>query len=133
LAGHPTVHKEQVDWIEYLENGCNFDEAQRFLAPHNYLETYFHGHQTGIRRRMDYFLVLHRALEQTIAVKTIPLAGSYHRLLVLTQALGEEKIQGQGLWKHYNALLKEDEYCTLIEEAIIEAKKTRCSEDPAQT
>jgi hypothetical protein len=37
------------------------------------------------------------------------------------------------LWKHNNARLKEDEYCPLIEETIIEAKKTRCSEDPAQT
>jgi hypothetical protein len=30
-------------------------------------------------------------------------------------------------------LLNEDEYCKLKEETIIEARKTRCSDDPAQT
>jgi hypothetical protein len=29
--------------------------------------------------------------------------------------------------------LKEDKYCKLMKETIIEARKTRCSDDPAQT
>jgi hypothetical protein len=94
---------------------------------------YFHGHKTGIKRRLEYFLVSHRALEQTIGVKAIPSAGSDHCLLVLTRAFGAEKIQGRGLWIHNNDLLKEDKYCKLMEETIIEARKTRCSDDPAQT
>jgi exonuclease III len=92
--GNPTVRQEQADWIEHLENGCDFHDAQRFLAPHDYLETYFQGHQTGIKRRLDYFLVSHQALEQAITEKAIPSADSDHQLLVLTRALGEEKIQG---------------------------------------
>jgi hypothetical protein len=39
-------------------------------------------------------------------------------------SLGEKKVQGPGLWKHNNALLKEDEYETLIIKAIEEAKKS---------
>jgi hypothetical protein len=101
--------------IKKLENGCDFHEAHRFLAPYDYLET------------------SHPALEQTIGVKAIPSSGSDHRLLVLTGAIGAKKIQGRGLWKHNNALLKEDEYCKLMEETIIEARKTRCSDAPAQT
>jgi exonuclease III len=56
-GGNPTVYKEQADWIENLENGCDFHDEQRFLAPHVYLETYFHGFKTRIKRRLDYFLV----------------------------------------------------------------------------
>jgi exonuclease III len=132
-GGNPTVYKEQADWIKKLEKGCDFHNTQRFLAPHAYLETYFHGHKTGIKRRLDYFLVWHRTLEQTTGVIAIPSSGSDHRLLVLTQVMGAEKIQGRGLWKHNNALLKEDEYCKLMEDTFIEAKRTRCSDDPAQT
>jgi hypothetical protein len=133
-GGNPTVYKEQADWIKQLENGCDFHDAQRFLAPYDYLKIYFYGHKTGIKRRLDYFLVSHRALEQMIGVKAIPSAGLYHRLLVLTRAIGAEKIQGRGLWKHnIYALLKEEEYCKLMEETIIEARKTRCSDDLAQT
>jgi hypothetical protein len=61
------------------------------------------------------------------------LSSSDHRLLVLTRKIGAEKTQGRGLWKHNNALLKEDEYCKLMEDTLIEAKRTRCSNDPAQT
>jgi exonuclease III len=92
-GGNSTVHQEQADWIKNMENGCNFHDAQRFLSPHNYLETYFHSPKTGIKRRLDYFLVSHHALECTITVKAISSAGSDHRLLVLTRALGEEKIR----------------------------------------
>jgi exonuclease III len=92
-GGNFTVHQEQADWIKNMENGCNFHDAQRFLSPHNYLETYFHSPKTGIKRRLDYFLVSHHALECTITVKAISSAGSDHRLLVLTRALGEEKIR----------------------------------------
>jgi exonuclease III len=130
-GGNPTVYKEQADWIENLENGCDFHDTQRFLAPHAYLETYFHGRKTGIKRRLDYFLVSHRTLEQTTGVIAIPSSGSDHRLLVLTHEIGAEKIQGRGLWKHNNALLKEGEYCKLMENTFIEAKRTRCSDDPA--
>jgi hypothetical protein len=130
-GGNPTVHQEQADWIENMENGCDFHDAQRFLSPHNFLETYFHGHKTGIKRRLDYFLVSHHALERTITVKAIPSASFDHQLLVLTRALGEEKIQGRGLWKHNNALLKEDDYCMTIEAAIAEAKKPKCSDNLA--
>jgi hypothetical protein len=58
-GGNPTVFKEQADWIKNLENGCDFHDAQRFLAPHAYLETYFHGQKTGIKRKLDYFFVSH--------------------------------------------------------------------------
>jgi exonuclease III len=109
-GGNPTVYKEQADWIKNFENGCDFHDAQRFLAPHVYLKTYFHGFITGIKRRLDYFLVSHRTLEQTTEVTAIPSSGSDHRLLVLPQFMGAEKIQGRGLWKHNNALLKEDKY-----------------------
>jgi exonuclease III len=132
-GGNPTVYKEQADWIKNLENGCDFHDKQRFLAPHAYLKTYFHGFKIGIKIRLDYFLVSHRALEQTTGVLAIPLSGSDHRLLVLTRVMGAKKIQGRGLWKHNNALLKEDEYCKLMEDTFIEAKRTRCSDDPAQT
>jgi hypothetical protein len=47
--------------------------------------------------------------------------------------MGAEKIQGRGLWKHNNALLKEDEYFKLMEDTFIEAKRNRCSDNPAQT
>jgi exonuclease III len=132
-GGTPTVHKEQADWIENLESSCNFHDAQRFLAPHAYLETFFHGHKAGIKRRLDYFLVLLRTLEQTTGVIAIPSSGSDHQLLVLTREIGAEKIQGRGLWKHNNTLLKEDKYCKLIEDTFIEAKRTRCSDDPGPT
>jgi hypothetical protein len=131
--GNPTVYKEKADWIENLENSCDFHDVQRFLAPHAYLETYFHGRKTGIKRRLDYFLVSHRTLEQTTGVIAIPLSGSDHRLLVLTPEIGAEQIQGRGLWKHNNAFLKEDEYCKLMEDTFIEAKRTRCNGNPAQT
>jgi hypothetical protein len=84
-GGNPAVHQEQADWIENMENGCDFHNAQRFLSPHDYLETYFHGPKTDIKRRLEYFLVSHHALERTITVKAIPSAGSNHRLLVLTK------------------------------------------------
>jgi exonuclease III len=131
VGGNPTVYKEQADWIKNLENCCNFHDAQRFLASHAYLETYFHGRKTGIKRSLDYFLISHRTLEQTTGVIAIPSSGSDHRLLVLTHEIGAEKIQGRGLWKHNNALLKEGEYCKLMENTFIEAKRTRCSDDPA--
>jgi hypothetical protein len=46
--------------------------------------------------------------------------------------MGAEKIQGRGHWKHNNALLKEDKYCRLMEDTFIEARRTRCSDNPAQ-
>jgi exonuclease III len=72
-GGNPTVYKEQADWIKNLENGCDFHDAQRFLAPHAYLETYFHGLKTGIKIRLDYFLVSHRVVSLSVTIVNVSL------------------------------------------------------------
>jgi hypothetical protein len=113
-GGAPAVHPEQAGWLNDLENNCDFHDVQRFAQQSTYLESYYHGSVTGIKRRLDYFLASHATLERMISVDAIPSANSDHRLLKLVISVGNEKIQGPGLWKHNNALLKGDEYETAI-------------------
>jgi hypothetical protein len=43
--------------------------------------------------------------------------------------MGAEKIQGRGLWKHNNALLKEDKYCKLMEDTCDENVRKIASDE----
>ncbi len=129
-GGSPTVHPEQADWMDNLENNCDFHDVQRFTMPATYLETYYHGAVTGVKRRLDYFLASHDTLERVISVEAIPSANSDHRLMKIVISLGSEKIQGPGLWKHNNALLKDDDYEVAIIQTIAEAKSSCHTDDP---
>jgi hypothetical protein len=132
-GGKPTVNPEQAEWITDLENFSNFHDCQHFQFPATYLETYYHGKVTGWRRRLDYILASHKSLEKAGTIKCIPSSGSDHKLLIIKISLGNEKIQGRGMWKVNNTLLKDDEYCTLVENTIPNAKSSAEGQNPRAT
>jgi hypothetical protein len=123
------VHAEQAQWIADLENFSDFHDAQRFQFPASYLETYYHGKITGWRRCLDYILASYKSLERAEDIRCIPSSGSDHELLVMEINLGDEKVQGPGMWKVNKNLLKDDEYCTLVKSVISDAKKSASSAD----
>jgi hypothetical protein len=63
-------------------------------------------------------------------VEAVPSANSDHRLMKLVISLSSKKIQGPGLWKHNNALLKDDEYEIAIIQTIVDTKSSCHTEDP---
>jgi hypothetical protein len=65
-----------------------------------------------------------------ISGEAVSSANSDYWLMKLVIFLSSEKIQGPGLWKHNNALLKDDEYEIAIIQTIVDAKSSCRSEDP---
>ena len=118
-GGNPTIHREQVAWIEHLEENLGIVDSFRFLRPEEKMSSWS---RDGCFRRLDYVLLSKRLLERVTETAIIPVPSSDHRLLAVKLNLGRDPVAGPGIWRHNDSLLKDQEYIKTISDTIQEVK-----------
>ena len=119
-GGNPTVHKAQADWLQNLEDNFNMIDSFRFIRPDEKMFTFSPSgpNVRNIFRRLDYLLCSKQMIEKATEDSIVAVPTSDHRLIGIKFMLGEETLQGPGLWRHNDTCLKDVEYVNEITKCI---------------
>ena len=111
-GGDPTVHKAQADWLQNIEDNFDMINAFRFLRPDERMYTWSPSgpNVKNLYRRLHYFLCSKRMLEMASEDLIIAVPTSDNRFIGIKFTLGQESLQGPGLWRHNDICLNEDDY-----------------------
>ena len=133
-GGKPTVYKAQADWLHNMEDNFNMIDAFRFLRPDERMYTFSpSGPNVKNRfRRLDYLLCSKKMLEMASEDLIVAVPTSDHRLIGIKFILGEESLQGRGLWRHNDTCLKEEDYVNEITKCIKSVKEQKFQNITAQ-
>ena len=133
-GGNPTVYKAQADWLQNMEDNFNMIDAFRFLRPDECMFTFSPSgpNVRNIFRRLDYFLCSKRMLEMASDDSIVAVPTSDHQFIGIKFILGQESLQGPGLWRHNDTCLKDEEYVNEITRCIESVKKQKFDNITAQ-